>query len=240
MTTPPPYDQQGNTKVFAKEIKDTTRIVKAAVFNTRGDTFTLQELAALQTVKLTDEQKRTLALAKKLNAIINQYGKKNDALATAMGIQAVADANTHNGVLDKDRFKEDLAKYFIDQKWVFDANKPEVTLSAVGARIHKVGESPLAESLFGRERVGAYGWKDELQEKGNPEYNQAHHLAAYIIATIDYGDEIAMKEAYLMDKHHPYDIQVSLIATNIANLIKNNKVAISMIWKAIYDRLKED
>jgi hypothetical protein len=189
---------------------------------------------------LSADQQRTLAIAADLNKIINQYGKKDDALATAKGIQVIANYNTRDGVLNKEGFKRDLAKFFIDQKWVFDANKPEVTLSAVGARIHKVGESPLAESLFGRERVGAYGWKDELQEKGNPEYNQAHHLAAYIIATIDYGDEIAMKEAYLMDKHHPYDIQVSLIATNIANLIKNNKVAISMIWKAIYDRLKED
>ncbi len=133
-----------------------------------------------------------------------------------------------------------MAKYFIDQKWVLNQRHIEATLSSIGAKtLHDVGESPLAEALFGRDRVGAYGWEHELQEKGNPEYNQAHHLAAYLIATFDYGDTIAMKEAYVIDKNHPYDIKLSLIASNIANLLVQNKVSLSNLWKAIYDRIKD-
>jgi hypothetical protein len=63
--------------------------------------------------------------------------------------------------------------------------------------------------------------------------------AVYLIATFDYGDTIAMKEAYVIDKNHPYDIKLSLIATNIANLLVQNKVSLSNLWKAIYDRIKD-
>jgi hypothetical protein len=48
-----------------------------------------------------------------------------------------------------------------------------------------------------------------------------------------------MKEAYVIDKNHPYDIKLSLIATNIANLLVQNKVSLSNLWKAIYDRIKD-
>jgi hypothetical protein len=49
-----------------------------------------------------------------------------------------------------------------------------------------------------------------------------------------------MKEAYLVDENHPYDIKVSLIATNIANLLLQNEVNLNNLWKAIYDRIKDN
>jgi hypothetical protein len=226
-------------------VSDVTRVIKGALFNSRGDRLTLQEVeqlrAKVQSLSFSPEELKTLGLARRLNDIINQYGKKDDAMATALGIQVIANYNTRDGVLNKKGFKEDLARFYIDQKWVINLKNKEAILSSVGSKtLHNVGDSPLAQALFGRDRVGAYGWKEELQEKGNPEYNQAHHLAAYIIATFDYGDTIAMKEAYLVDENHPYDIKVSLIATNIANLLLQNEVNLNNLWKAIYDRIKDN
>jgi len=141
-----PYDQKGNSKVVAKEIKDTTRIVKAALFKTLGDTFTPQELAALQRPNLSADQQRTLAIARELNAIINQYGKKDDVLATAKGIQIIANYNTRDGVLNKDGFKRDLARFFIDQKW--KAKQSDTNPSFMSQSLKKLhnrgyGKSPM-------------------------------------------------------------------------------------------------
>ncbi len=85
-----PYEQKGNSKVVASEVRDTSRIIKAALFNTRGDKFTPQELVALQRPNLSADQQRTLAIAGELNKIIWQYGKKDDAMAAALGIQVIA------------------------------------------------------------------------------------------------------------------------------------------------------
>ena len=242
--SPADYQQPINDK----DVTERVAILKGALFGTRGKAFTPQEVAQLQFKILhdafSDEELRTLKLAWKLDTIIRQYGKKNDALATAMGIQAVADANTHNGVLDKDRFKEDLAKHFIDQK--LKARESDTIPSPVGLgakALHNIGESPLAAALFGRERVGTYGWKDEFKEKGNSNINQAHHLAMFIIVGMERSTVFAELESTVLDggilfkdligERNPVDLILSTTAIRIGRQIEKDKIQTRDIYTYI-------
>jgi hypothetical protein len=101
--------------------------------------------------------------------------QRDDARATADAIQAVANANMKNGLLDKAGFQKDLGKFFIDQK----ANGTSAALGSFA--LQGVGKSQVAERLFGGKRVGATGWNSQFHEgKDLQGQNQAHHLAAFV------------------------------------------------------------
>ena len=230
-------------------VSDVTRVIKGALFNSRGDRLTLQEVeqlrAKVQSLSFSPEELKTLGIARKLNDIINQYGKKDDAMATALGIQVIANYNTRDGVLNKDGFKRDLAKYFVDQKWKAkqsDTNPSFMSQSL--KKLHNIGESPLAASLFGRDRVGTNGWKDEYKEKGRSDINQAHHLAMFIISGIEFPGFLAEAESRVLDGsilygENPADLKLSTLGIAIGQQIQSNKINIKNIQQLILNEIKE-
>ena len=246
---PPPWKATNPTKAYKASIS-VTEVIKATglgnypavlngVFGYRGNVLTSQQLAE-RIQKATYEEKRTLQIARELNDILvanqNKGAYRNDAWATAQGIQCIASYNTYNGKLNLDNFRRDLAKFFIDQK-------DDFLLGVLSQHYLGSAESPLAESLMGRTRLLGYGWKQELQEKNSPNYNQAHHLAAYLgLATRwdwDPGEGAAILAGQLQDIGHPYDVKLSRIGVEIGTQLKKEQIKPSQLGSVIYERIRD-
>jgi hypothetical protein len=86
--------------------------------------------------------------------------------------------------------------------------------------------------LFGGPRIGANGWKPELYDKaGEPQHNQAHHLAMFIILGINHGRTLSRIEAEVLDglsllgsKRNDNDILLSKIGSEIGRMIIRNEL----------------
>ena len=112
--------------------------------------------------KASYEEKRTLQIAKELNNILvtnqNKGAYRDDAWATAQGIQCLASYNTYNGQLNQEGFKNHLAKFFIDQPYETAKGVPSWAIGLASKTLHGVTESPIASQLFGAGR-GSCFWR---------------------------------------------------------------------------------
>jgi hypothetical protein len=190
-------------------------------------------------------------VAKKLNRIIvtKQATHQDDARATAEAFQVLANENTVNGKLDVDGFNRDVAHFMIDQKRynTTDGGKAYQVV-APAARVVGIGESPLARELFGGNRVKVSGWKDDLIEVGDKKkklmQNQAHHLAAYVIAGSKYGGAIGSQMATIQDngtlgnKKSEQDITLGKIGANLGDRIKSGEIKPQDIGRAVYSEIR--
>jgi hypothetical protein len=99
---------------------------------------------------------------------------------------------------------------------------------------------------MGGPRVLSYGWDPELYDvPGQPQHNQAHHLAAFIIAGIDdvtyKGQNRADIESYVLDRivqPSSQDERLSKKGIEIGRKLKTNTYDIQQLGKAIYQQIK--
>jgi hypothetical protein len=98
--------------------------------------------------------------------------------------------------------------------------------------LHGVGESNTAYNTMGGPRVLSYGWDPDLYDvPGQPQHNQAHHLAAFIIAGMSdvniLGHDLAKDEALGLDgtvfSYNEHDYNLSLKAIELGkSMAKDN------------------
>jgi hypothetical protein len=229
-----PYEQDSTGKklVIDSKISYGTQIIRAGILKQYSNDVTKYEFSPQEKEKLrqklkegfTREEQQLLAKAIPLNSLLLRTDL-NDAEKTAKGIAFLARINTnHTGKVDTKQLTADLKTYFIDQ----DPN-----FIGIGARaLAGVGNSPIAYVLFGGPRIGANGWKPELYDKaGEPQHNQAHHLAMFIILGINHGRTLSRIEAEVLDglsllgsKRNDNDILLSKIGSEIGRMIIRNEL----------------
>jgi hypothetical protein len=245
----PPAPSRTKEPVYKGSIS-VTEVIKATglgsypavlngVFGYRGNVLTSQQLAK-KIQQSTYEEKRTLQLAKELNNILVQNEQKgayrDDAWATAQGIQCIASYNTYNGKLNLEGFRKHLMLFFVDQK------QDNSETAKRGKELADANVSPLASSLFGRERSKAYGWRPDLWDEGNIGTNQAHHLATYISVSIKYGmagSVVAMGAAKVADGDNPPDYLLSKVGQNIGQKLFYGQINPNQLGNAVYERIRQ-
>jgi hypothetical protein len=125
----------------------------------------------------------------------------------------------------------------VDQKY-FPTIQGLITSASYFALTGK-GESPLARTLFGGERISAYGYAKNIQETGQPATNQAHHLAAYILAGASYYPvEFAKEAGRVSDRKNPPDLQLAKIGAKLGEQMKKEQIQPRKIGETIYYHLK--
>jgi hypothetical protein len=258
---PVPTPAKANPNNVYKGSISVTEVIKATglgnypavlngVFGYRGNVLTSQQLAE-RIQKATYEEKRTLQIARELNNTLvtnqNKEAYRDDAWATAQGIQCIASYNTYNGKLNLEGFRKHIAQFFIDQPYETAKGLPSWAIGYASKTLHGVTESPIASQLFGAGRVRSYGWNAKYVEFNNRDANQAHHLAAFVIAGIDNGKSLADVEAYTLDselpfgirKENPADIRLGDAGATIGHAIKVGRIPPSQIGTTTYNIIKE-
>ena len=238
-----PYEQDSTGKklVIDSKISYATQMIRAGIFKEYSNEATKYNFSPQEKERLrqklkdgfTPEEKTLLNLAGDLNEIILQYGKNDDAMATALGIEAVAKHSTHSATktLDVEKFTFLLQTTFIDQPY-------DIPTGAI-AKHYEVGQSPLAYALFGGPRIQSQGYDEKYQDKhGGVEANQAHHLAMFIILGIRESQLRANTEGVLLDVlgGNVEDINLAFKGVMIGNKIKNRYLINA---KEIYNEIKE-
>lgn len=194
----------------------------------------------------TQAEQRALGIANQLNGILRRNEEfestRNDARAFAEGLEVLIRANTHSGLVDEAQLIEDMKLYMIDQRrnWV-----------GVPARIvHGIGSSNAAFNLFGGPRIGTKGWKEAYWDNGEQydadgkPINQAHHFAAFFIAGLHYGKDIARGEARALDDrisitgYNPQDLALSRIAIELADKVRRGQITWEQLPGEAYRTLK--
>jgi hypothetical protein len=241
------WDDNNQSYVLDEKAQYAQAIANAILFNKRSVQLTSQDLNTYtQSQSLSPDKKRLFEISAKLNLLLNKNtsdGKyRDDARTVAIGIQVIANYNINkDGVLNKEGFKRDLSKMFIDLKFKAQQADWHPSLEFLyGYTVHNFNESPLAAALFARNRIGTYGWRADLQEKGSPVYNQAHHLAAYIISGMDVGKDWTMREAKNQEGNNKSDYILSKIGQKIGSRIKKDLMLPEDIGLSIYNKIKVD
>lgn len=194
---------------------------------------------------MTPQQWRDMQIGGQLNKVLTaneKLGKsRNDAKATAEGIQIIANWNTKNGKLNVQGFRNDLGKFFIDQTFEHAKEPVTWTIGLASKTLHGVGESPLASKLFGYNRSQSHGWNAKYVEFNNLNANQAHHFAAFVIAGIDKGEGFARWEAEVLDApylgNNPPDIALGYKGATVGESIRTSRVNTSNIKTTVYNAI---
>jgi hypothetical protein len=247
-------------EVFKQTGLDVKNPVLSAVFDSRK---VLSERELVEKLKnMTPQQWRDMQIAGQLNKVLTaneKLGKyRDDAKATAEGIQILANWNTKNGKLNVQGFRNDLGKFYIDQAFEHAKSLGSKAIGLASVTLHGVGESPLASKLFGYNRSQSHGWNERYVEFNNRNANQAHHFAAFVIAGIDNGKTLADFEAIALDselstrflsKYIPKipdigvhrngsDIRLGKVGATIGQEVRNNGIPSNQIGAKIYQRIK--
>jgi hypothetical protein len=224
-------------------------MIRAGIFKHYSDETTKYNFSPQEKERLrqklkdgfTPEEQQLLAKAVPLNTLLLRTDL-NDAEKTAKGIAFLARINTdHTGKVDTKQLSADLATFFIDQ---------DLNLIGVGAwALAGVGKSPIAYVLFGGKRIGAEGWKPELYDKaGEPQHNQAHHLAMFIIEGMNKGRDVAETEAKILDDtniellgifKNENDVMLSEIGIDIGRSITKGQINLSQLEVEILKKIEE-
>ena len=223
---------------------DVKNPVLSAVFGSRK---VLSERELAEKLKnMTPQQWRDMQIGGKLDKVLKANEKlgnhRNDAKAVAEGFQIIANANTQNGKLDVKGFRNDLAKFYIDQ--TFEHAREPVTwaIGLASKTLHGVGESPLASKLFGFKRSQSHGWNERYVEFNNRNANQAHHLAAFVIAGIDNGRTLGYLQAELLDDvfivNKP-DVHLGKAGAGLGNALRKDTIPATRIGEDVYTIIKK-
>jgi hypothetical protein len=223
---------------------DVKNPVLSAVFGSRK---VLSEKELVEKLKnMNPSQWRDMQIAGQLNKVLTANEKlgnhRNDAKAVAEGFKIIANANTQNGKLDVKGFRNDLAKFYIDQ--TFEHAKEPVTwaIGLASKTLHGVGESPLASKLFGFKRSQSYGWNERYVEFNNRNANQAYHLAAFVIAGIDKGRTLGYFQAELLDDvfivNKP-DVHLGKAGAGLGNALRKDTILATRIGEDVYKIIKQ-
>jgi hypothetical protein len=183
---------------------------------------------------------------------------QDDAKTTAAGIQFVANENTHpeTGALDINGFTNDLGKYFVSH------NERLLGLKQLLDGVGKVKPSPVAKKLFGhKDQLGSNTYHPTLFDskvKDKTNENQAHHLATMlnlrlngviegvtflpdVLADLNDGplehNERNLWGIIPTRDHNVGDRQLSELAFNVADAIREGQLPVEHIGKAIYNIL---